>query len=110
MRAILQRSLMRVICLGTLMITTQSWADASKMLNKTDPQTVEKTPIQCSIKPCNAQHEAKKSNNEHAEQQHVHSTEMAQTTQSSGVDMAHVMMKMDHSNMTMPTTSTTASK
>ena len=110
MRAILQRSLMSMICLGTLMITTQSWADASKMLNKTDPQTVEKTPIQCSIKPCNAQHEAKKSNNEHAEQQHVHSTEMAQTTQSSGVDMAHVMMKMDHSNMTMPTTSTTASK
>ncbi|ENV17440.1 hypothetical protein [Acinetobacter guillouiae] len=54
MRAILQRSLMSVICLGTLMITTQSWADASKMLNKTDPQTVEKTPIQCSIKPCNA--------------------------------------------------------
>jgi len=45
MRAILQRSLMSVICLGTLMITTQSWADASKMLNKTDPQTVEKTPI-----------------------------------------------------------------
>ena len=110
MRAILQRSLMSMICLGTLMITTQSWADASKMLNKTDPQTAEKMSMQCSIKPCNAQHEAKKSNNEHAEQRHVHSSVMAQNAQSSGVDMEHVMMKMDHSNMTMPTTSTTASK
>ena len=110
MRAILPRSLINMVCMGSLIIATQSWADASKMPNKTDTQTAEKMPMQCSIKPCNAQHETKKSNNEHAEQQHVHSTEMAQTTQSSGVDMAHVMMKMDHSNMTMPVASATASK
>ena len=102
MRAILQRSLIKVICMGTLIIANQSWAEASKTPNKTDPQAA--VAMQCSIKPCNAQHEAKKSNNEHAEQQHVHSTEMAQTTQSSGVDMAHVMMKMDHSKMLMPAT------
>lgn len=104
MRVILPRSLVKVICLGTLIIATQSWADASKIPNETDSQAAVKMQMQCSIKPCNAQNEAKKSNNDHAEQQHVPSSDMAKYAQSSGVDMAHVMMKVDHSKMTMPAT------
>jgi len=104
MRVILHRSLIKVFCMGTLMIATQSWADASKIPNKTDPQAAVKMQMQCSLKPCNAQNEAQKPTNDHAEQQHVHSSDMAQNAQSSGVDMAHVMMKMDHSKMMMPAT------
>ena len=108
MRAILQRSLIKVICMGTLIIANQSWAEASKTPNKTDPQVA--VAMQCSIKPCNVQHEAKKTNNESAKQAHVDSLEMAQKAQSSGVDMAHVVMKMDHSKMIKPATSVTPSK
>ncbi|MCT9977897.1 hypothetical protein M2R48_06110 [Acinetobacter sp. I-MWF] len=108
MRAILQRSLIKVICMGTLIIANQSWAEASKTPNKTDPQAA--VAMQCSIKPCNVQHEAKKTNNESAKQAHVDSLEMAQKAQSSGVDMAHVVMKMDHSKMIKPATSVTPSK
>lgn len=114
MRAILQRGLIKVICMGTLIIANQSWAEASKTPNKTDPQVAVAVAVavamQCSIKPCNVQHEAKKPNNESAKQAHVDSLEMAQKAQSSGVDMAHVVMKMDHSKMIKPATSVTPSK
>lgn len=104
MQAILNRSLMAAICMGSLIVSTQSWADVSKMVNETETQAAVKMQMQCSIKPCNAQSEAKKPNNELAKQQHEHSPEMVQKVQSSGVDLAHVMMKMDHSKMTMPVT------
>lgn len=102
MKVILRRGLTTLMCVGTLIVGTQSWAGDSKTVLATsaDVKTTVKTQEQCS-KPCKMMGDEKAQNDEHKQHQHGNSSEMSQMDHSKMTNMDHSMMNMDHSKMNM---------
>ncbi|WHR57210.1 hypothetical protein [Acinetobacter haemolyticus] len=111
MKILLRRSLTTLVCIGTLIVGTQSWAaDAKQGTNvvseiKADSKTQEK----CQ-KPCNMKNDEKTqqdhSQHEHGNMAQMDHSKMMNMDQSKMGNMDHSnMMNMDHSKMNMSNTS-----
>ncbi|NNH01898.1 hypothetical protein [Acinetobacter sp. ANC 5414] len=96
MKTVLRRSLTTLMCLGTLIAGTQSWAKEVSTASPSTTKTV-KSQEPCS-KPCKMKKDDKVQQ-EHSQHQPANSSDMSKMDHSM-MNMDH--SKMDHSKMNMP--------
>ena len=93
MKTVVRRSLTTLMCLGTLIAGTQSWA---KEVSTTSPSTTQTVKGQ---EPCSKPCKDDKVQQEHSQHQPTGSSNMSKMDHSM-MNMDH--SKMDHSKMNMP--------
>ncbi|MEJ2899344.1 hypothetical protein [Acinetobacter sp. NS-4] len=92
MKTVFRQSLTTLMCVGTLMVATQSWAK--------ETQQVSNAQEQCP-KPC-AMKSNDKSQQNHSQHHHGNMADMSQMDHSKMMNMDHSNMgDMDHSKMSM---------
>lgn len=97
MKTVLRHSLTTLMCLGTLIAGTQSWAKEVSTASPSTTQTI-KGQAPCS-KPCKMEKDDKVQNEQHSQHQSTSSSDMSKMDHSM-MNMDH--SKMDHSKMNMP--------
>ena len=106
MKTLFRRSLTTLMCVGTLIAGTQSWAaDAKQGATEVSETKADlKMPEKCQ-KPCNMKND-EKTQQDHSQHEHGNMADMSQMDHSKMMNMDHSKMgNMDHSKMNMPNTS-----
>ncbi|MDV7620136.1 hypothetical protein R4670_16000 [Acinetobacter baumannii] len=110
MKSLFRRGLTTLLCVGTLVAGTQSWAADAKQANSasTEVKVNPKAQENCK-KPCDMKSE-EKNQQDHSQHDHSKMTDMSQMDHSKMMNMDHSnmsdmdhskMMNMDHSKMNM---------
>lgn len=104
MKTLFRRSLTTLMCVGTLIAGTQSWAADAKQgaTVVTETKADSKMPEKCQ-KPCNMKND-EKTQQDHSQHEHGNMADMSQMDHSMNMDHSK-MGNMDHSKMNMPNTS-----